>query len=268
MNETSQDAVLSTLTIALAACVFVVLERRRPFARGVRLFRRGFVTDVVWYTLVQSQVLGWALSAFLASLDRTLGETRHASVAHWPTVAQLAFFVVTHDLYIYGFHRLQHTVPLLWRTHEAHHSSEHVDWLAGSRSHPLEILVNQTVEFAPMVLLGASPRVVFAKVTLDAVWGMFIHANLDVRLGRLGVLVNGPVAHHWHHARAYEGIGHNFGTKLALWDHLFRTANAPEGKPASYGIDGDFPRTRGLRSEVLGLEYLAQIRAAFRRATH
>ena len=30
-----------------------------------------------------------------------------------------------------------------------------LDWLAGSRSHPFEILINQTIEYAPLVLLGA-----------------------------------------------------------------------------------------------------------------
>ena len=42
---------------------------------------------------------------------------------------QVLFFLVTHDFYIYWFHRWQHHNPVLWRTHEAHHSGKHVDWL-------------------------------------------------------------------------------------------------------------------------------------------
>jgi sterol desaturase/sphingolipid hydroxylase (fatty acid hydroxylase superfamily) len=260
--------VLSTATIVAAACAFIVLERRRPYAPAQALFRPGFVTDLFWYTLVQSQVLGLLIGGALAWLNERAGGAHATPVGAWPFAVQLGFFVLTHDLYIYGFHRLQHRVPLLWRTHEAHHSSEQVDWLAGSRSHPLEILVNQSIEFAPMVLLGASPGVVVAKVTLDAVWGMFIHANIDAPLGRLAWLINGPLAHHRHHARRYVGDGANFGTKLAVWDHLFGTACATAEKPASYGLDGDFPRTRSLLREGLGLEYFAQVRAAFRRVRH
>jgi len=79
-------------------------------------------------------------------------------LSDWPLAAQLGFFLVTHDLYIYLFHRLQHSSSLLWRIHEAHHSVREVDWLAGTRSHALEILINQTIEFLPMTLLGAAPE--------------------------------------------------------------------------------------------------------------
>ena len=79
-------------------------------------------------------------------------------MSRWPVWVQLLFFLVTHDLYIYLFHRLQHRVPLLWRVHEAHHATDDVDWISGARSHPLEILINQTIEFAPIVLLGGGAR--------------------------------------------------------------------------------------------------------------
>ncbi|MGH8566021.1 MAG: sterol desaturase family protein [Gammaproteobacteria bacterium] len=64
-----------------------------------------------------------------------------------------AFFVISHDLYIYWFHRLQHGNRWLWRLHEAHHSARHVDWIAGSRSHSFEVLINQSIEFGAMILL-------------------------------------------------------------------------------------------------------------------
>ncbi len=114
---------------------------------------------------------------------------------------QLAFFFVVHDFYIYWFHRLQHRSDLFWRTHEAHHSVDDVDWLSGTRSHALEIVINQSIEFLPIVLLGAAPEVALMKATLDAVWGMYIHSNLDVRAGWLQRVLNGPQMHRWHHAR-------------------------------------------------------------------
>ena len=91
---------------------------------------------------------------------------------------RLGIFLVMHDFYIYWFHRFQHNSKYFWRTHEAHHSTEDVDWLSGSRSHSLEILINQTVEFLPIVLL-ASPEVAVIKGCVDAVWGMYIHSQLE-----------------------------------------------------------------------------------------
>ncbi len=76
-------------------------------------------------------------------------------------------------------HRWQHSNKYLWRIHEAHHSPKKVDWLSGSRSHALEILINQTIEFLPIVLLGSPPEVIAYKGVMSAVWGMYIHSNLE-----------------------------------------------------------------------------------------
>jgi sterol desaturase/sphingolipid hydroxylase (fatty acid hydroxylase superfamily) len=199
---------------------------------------------------------------------------------------------VTHDFYIYCFHRLQHRVPVLWRLHEAHHSVENVDWLSGSRSHALEIVINQTIEFAPIILLGAPPEMVQIKGTIDAVWGMYIHANIDVRSGWLQYVINGPEAHRWHHSVEYTGYGFNYATKLAIWDWLFGTMHLPDAKPPAYGIAdvafpealprGDefvdqravgtswLPRSMGGAARLLAMEvknYVAQQLFAFRPLT-
>ncbi len=225
------------------ALLLWVLERRFPYDRQ-RFLREGFWTDLVGYTLVQSYGMGLLISALIRWMDQASGLSRLGLVSSWPVAGQVAFFVVTHDLYIYWFHRWQHASPVLWRLHEAHHSNTSIDWLAGLRSHALEILVNQTVEFAPMVLLGASPVVPLVKGMVSAVWGLWIHANVNVRTGRLQWVVNGPEAHRWHHATDPDAYNLNFATKLALWDRLFGTAFLPpRRKPAGYGLTGvAFPR--------------------------
>jgi sterol desaturase/sphingolipid hydroxylase (fatty acid hydroxylase superfamily) len=162
-------------------------------------------------------------------------------LASWPVWAQLLFFTITHDFYIYWMHRWQHSNRYLWRLHEAHHSPRTVDWLSGSRSHALEILINQTVEFTPIILLGASPEVIGYKGVVSAVWGMYIHSNLNVRSGRLQRYINGPEMHRWHHTTG-RGRNRNFATKLAVWDWLFGTAYLPEGERAQeYGLKTSFP---------------------------
>lgn len=235
--------------IIAAALCFIGLERRFPYQPGQKFFRRGFSLDLVWYTLVQSYVLGILISVLLQKVDRETGWSQRGVISGLPVWAQVLFFFVSHDLYIYLFHRLQHRWPPLWRLHEAHHSPHDVDWLSGARSHPLEILINQTIEFAPIVLLGAAPEVAAIKGTLDAVWGMYIHSNIDVRSGWLQKVFNGPEMHRWHHAPELAIPGKNFATKLALWDWLFGTAYLPAGKPRSYGLvaidDAPFPHDGG-----------------------
>ena len=234
-----------------------VLERLRPCDRQP-LLRQGFWTDLLGYTFVQSYVMALVIGQLIRWMDSLSGLSRLHLLGDWPIAGQVAFFVVTHDLYIYWFHRWQHRSPLLWRLHEAHHSNTSIDWVAGLRSHALEILINQTVEFAPMVLLGASPHLPLIKSVIGAVWGLWIHANVDVHTGRLQWLINGPEAHRWHHAVDRDAHNLNFATKLALWDRLFGTAWLPaDRKPSGYGLeDAGFPAG-----------YLRQQLFAFRRTS-
>jgi sterol desaturase/sphingolipid hydroxylase (fatty acid hydroxylase superfamily) len=233
--------VLAPILIVAAALLLVALERLRPYDRRQRFLRAGLVEDLVFYGLLQSYALGLLIATIIECLDRSTGLSRLHLVSGWPVWGQVLFFLVTHDLYIYLFHRLQHRVPWLWRVHEAHHATADVDWISGARSHPLEILINQTIEFAPIVLLGAAPEVALIKGVIGSAWGMYIHSNIDVRSGPLQYLINGPEMHRWHHAR--EIVDVNFATKLAIWDWLFGTAHRPPRKPRSYGLhDADFPR--------------------------
>ena len=228
-----------------AGIAFSILERRFPYSPGQHLLRPGFWNDLVLYGFVQSYVLGVVIGRLILYLDGRTGMSRLHLVSGWPVALQIAFFVVTHDLYIYLFHRLQHRTPWLWRLHEAHHSVKDVDWLSGVRSHSLEILINQTIEFAPIVLLGAAPSVAVIKGAIGAIWGMFIHSNLNVRLGRWQYVINGPEMHRWHHAIAPEAQGKNFSTKFAFWDWIFGTAFFPDpatSKAGAFGLnDREYP---------------------------
>ncbi len=235
--------IASPVFITLGACALVALERRFPYTPGQRILREGLFTDLFWYTLAQSYLLGLVIAWITRRLDEAAGLSRLHLVSGWPLALQLLLFFVEHDLYIYWFHRWQHHNRWLWRIHEAHHSVKDVDWLAGARSNALEILVNQTIEFAPMILLGASPAVPLIKGTIDAIWGMYIHSNVDVHSGGLQRLVNGPEMHRWHHAIEIRKGGINFGTKLAIWDWLFGTGVLPARKPKGFGLaDERYPR--------------------------
>ena len=244
-------ALLSPLIITLWAWAVIALEHIFPYDKGQKLFRKGWFTDFFWYTIVQSYVLSLVINAFILWADEQVGRPRW--VSDWPLWQQAILFLLVHDFYIYWFHRAQHKFPILWRTHEAHHSVKDVDWLAGSRSHPIEIMINQTIEFMPIILL-ASPEMALIKGTIDAVWGMWIHCNINVRSGPLQYVINGPEMHRWHHSVEYVGDGMNYGTKFAFWDYLFGTAYRPDKKPPGYGLSEPFPDG-----------YFQQIAYAFRR---
>lgn len=235
--------VITTAILLSWVAVVILLERHFPYRKGLPFFRDGFWTDLILYTFVQSYALKIIIFDYIIlPLDHHFEFSKLHFVTGWPVWVQVSFFVITHDFYIYWFHRLQHHSPVLWRTHEAHHSGKQVDWLAGSRSHAVEILINQTIEFAPIILLGADPVVVPIKALIDAVWGIYIHANINVKSGRLQYFFNGPEMHLWHHADHQEVFHANFSTKFAFWDWLFGTAYLPGHKPRKWGLYYEFPK--------------------------
>jgi sterol desaturase/sphingolipid hydroxylase (fatty acid hydroxylase superfamily) len=248
----TEEKVVTVTSIILFSWIFIIIiwERLSPYRKGLPFFREGFWVDLIWYTLIQSFFLQIVIFHYIIDpfrfhfhLDGGVKFFRDL-----PLYAQILFFVFTHDLYIYLFHRFQHANKFFWRTHEAHHSGKHVDFLAGSRSHALEIIINQTIEFAPIfILCGPEAKfVVPIKAMLDAVFGLFIHANIDIKLGKLKYFFNSPELHQWHHANYQEVFHANFATKFSVWDHLFSTVYDPGHKPGNnpenWGLYYDFPK--------------------------
>ncbi len=254
LSGLSSAEVISTSLIILAAIVFVILERIFPYTKGQKIFREGFFDDFAMYTIAQNYILSILIfSVIINFIDNSTGLSRYRLFENVPIWAQLIFFVVTHDLYIYWMHRWMHKNKWLWRIHEAHHSPKKVDWLSGSRSHPLEILLNQTIEFAPIILLGSPAEVIAYKGLISAIWGMYIHSNIEIKSGWLQKIINGPEMHRWHHSTG-KGRNRNFATKFAFWDWMFGTAFLPDTKPDEYGLKTYFPA-----------HYFSQTLFAFRR---
>lgn len=232
---------ISYVIIAGTAILFIFLERIFPYNKGQRVFREGFFNDFALYTVAQSYILGIFIFTFIInSIDSATGFSRLQIFSNVSIWLQLVFFTITHDFYIYWMHRWQHKNKFLWRIHEAHHSPKKVDWLSGSRSHSVEILINQTVEFLPIVLLGSPPEVAAYKGVISAVWGMYIHSNLNLKTGILQRVINGPEMHRIHHTTG-KGRNRNFATKFAIWDWIFGSAYLPEEKAEEYGLKTFFP---------------------------
>ncbi|MGF7072422.1 sterol desaturase family protein [Mucilaginibacter sp. 3215] len=246
----SPEKLTTIITSIILFCwigFIIAWERMSPYRKGLKFFREGFWIDLVWYTLIQSYFLKIIIFDYIITPLKAQFDLSHFQfVSSWPVALQVLFFLFTHDLYIYLFHRFQHSNKFFWRIHEAHHSGKEVDFLAGSRSHIMEIIINQTIEFAPIILLGADPIVIPIKAMLDAMFGMFIHGNIKVNMGKLKYIINSPQLHLWHHANYQEVFHANFSTKFSFWDYLFGTAydpgHTPGNKPENWGLYYDYPK--------------------------
>jgi sterol desaturase/sphingolipid hydroxylase (fatty acid hydroxylase superfamily) len=224
--------------------VFVFIEKLFPLRREQPVFRPEWQTDFQHFA-VNHLLVGFMLLATNLLVHRGFGWAANEGVRGWVQGLHfgvaLFLIVLVADLVQYVVHRAYHQVPALWRLHAVHHSVEHMDWLAGSRLHLLEVLVTRTLVLAAIFVLGFSKAVIDAYIVIIGFQAVFNHANVNVRLGPLRWLIVTPNFHHWHHAQDSEAIDRNYAAHFAFIDHLFGTA-VQSGRewPARYGVVGDF----------------------------
>ncbi len=176
---------------------------------------------------------GWATNATVQELVRSLPV--------WGQAVLLLFFA---DLVQYWVHRSFHEVPFLWRFHAVHHSTEHMDWLAGSRTHLVQVLADRTLVMVPLYLLGPDVAALNVYVVIAGFQAVFVHANVGVDFGWLERVVVTPRFHHWHHSSERPAIDTNYSVHLPIFDRVFRTWHLPDGHrwPAHYGTVTPIPR--------------------------
>lgn len=231
------------LNLLLLAVIFVPLERLFPLRPDQEVFRPGWSTDTlhffVSHLLVQLTTLLTVMPA--TTLVAAAGTSRlHELVQAQPLVLQFFEVMIVADLGEYAIHRLFHTVPFLWRFHAIHHSSIHLDWIAGSRLHLVDVVITRGFTLIPIVLLGFAQPAVYAYVVFVSFHAVFIHANVRFRGGWLERVLVMPRFHHWHHSAAPEAIDKNFAVHMPWIDRLFGTYHMPDDKwPDDYGIAGD-----------------------------
>ena len=226
------------LELMVLGLIFIPIEAIFPLHKQL-LFREGWQTDLKHFFVSHAgvQLMSFAalipvqvLLAWAVQLDF---QKVVSSQPLWLQFVELVFVV---DFATYWIHRAFHVVPWLWNFHAIHHSSEKMDWLAGSRIHIIDAIVTRSFAFVPVFVLGFSASALYAYLAFVSFHAVFIHANVRWRFPYLRWVISTPEYHHWHHTSDKEGIDKNFAQFLPLWDWLFRTAHLTDHWPKNYGM--------------------------------
>lgn len=139
----------------------------------------------------------------------------------WPW--RLVPAVLLLDLWLYGWHRLNHRVPALWRFHRMHHSDRDMDVTTATRFHLGEHLGAATLRLGLIPLFGVTAAEILIFETLVVANTMFHHANVSLGpLDRpLRWLIVTPYMHKVHHSRLRRETDSNYSTLFSFWDRLF-----------------------------------------------
>jgi sterol desaturase/sphingolipid hydroxylase (fatty acid hydroxylase superfamily) len=144
---------------------------------------------------------------------------------------------------MYAYHRLMHSVPLLWRlTHQIHHSPQRVDMSGSVLFHPVEMVLQVLMQlFVTLLLLGLDPLAAALTGYLAAFYGMFQHWNVRTPQW-LGYLIQRPEAHCEHHRKDVHA--YNYGD-LPVWDLLLGTFRNPATFEGECGFEAPADRQVG-----------------------
>jgi sterol desaturase/sphingolipid hydroxylase (fatty acid hydroxylase superfamily) len=157
----------------------------------------------------------------------------------WPVGAATA--VLLFDLTKYGVHWLFHSIPVLWRIHQVHHSDPDFDVSTAARFHPIEALMTQGALIGTVLIFGLPAMGVLVAELLGNFSTFFEHANaslpawLERPLRR--VLVT-PDMHRIHHSDEIREQSRNFGQVFPWWDYLFGTYLAEPARGAEMLVTG------------------------------
>jgi len=220
------------ISLLFLIIVFVPMEKVFPAKENQKLFRPNWLLDLAFflgqYLLWSSLVLG-VLSYFDTILSGIVPDTIQTYIQSQPYYLQAIAVLVLSDFIIYWGHRLQHSVGFLWRFHKVHHSTEHLDWLAAHREHPIDSIYTIGLINLPAFILGFPLETLAGVIAFRGIWAIYIHSNVRLPIGPVKMLIGAPELHHWHHA--LDRKAGNYANISPLMDILFGTYTCPDKEP-------------------------------------
>jgi sterol desaturase/sphingolipid hydroxylase (fatty acid hydroxylase superfamily) len=147
---------------------------------------------------------------------------------YWPAV------LIALDFFYYWNHRFVHRVNIGWAAHQAHHSSEYMNFGTALRQkwNPWFELVF----WVPLPLLGFAPWTLYVAFGFNLIYQFFVHTELVDKLWRpIEWVFNTPSHHRVHHGSDPEYLDKNYAGILIVWDRMFGSFVAERQRP-KYGL--------------------------------
>jgi sterol desaturase/sphingolipid hydroxylase (fatty acid hydroxylase superfamily) len=235
------------LDLLLMTIIFIPLELFFPKNKEQTKFHAEWRTDLVYFIISHLfiQIFGIISQKPAILFFGWIGLDKvHLWIQQLPFLIALVLTFVVTDLFQYWAHRIFHNHVYLWRFHSVHHSTQHMDWLAGSRTHFVDIFFTRAMAFVPLYVLGFPPAVFNIFIVFIAIHAVLIHSNTRIKFGFIKYIFATPQYHHWHHCEDPKYYGKNFATVFPFIDMIFGTYYLPGNVwPEGTGVhESQFPK--------------------------
>lgn len=227
-------------------------------------FRKGGLKTILsnWkvnlsYGVLNTFIIGILCGGCVVTLAVERVESGRSLIAGYggPLVIQILLSVLILDGVAYIWHRLNHTIPFLWRFHATHHSDNLIDSSSAIRFHPGEVLISLVLRFAVVWLLGI-PLVglfIFELIFLTSNFVEHSYVRLPAHWERrLQWLLVTPALHRWHHSVNWREANSNYGTIFSFWDRIFKSLQSvTEIHQFKTGLPGHETKAFGLLKSLM-----------------
>ena len=179
----------------------------------------------------------------------------------WPFLAVFALFLVFDDMTQYWWHRLSHSVPLLYNLHRPHHEAAYMSIRIVYRNNLFYYLFMPGIWLSGVLIWlgGGWVYAAYLVIKMTVIYGAHSDIRWDAPLYRVAWLsplmwvvertISTPATHAAHHGKhAGDGVTNykgNYGNLLFFWDILFGTAKITRRYPESFGTENLPPTSAG-----------------------
>ena len=171
-------------------------------------------------------------------------EVHHVGLLNWLPVTGFSrglLAILLLDAWTYLWHRMNHTVPVLWRFHRLHHADREMNVTTANRFHFGEIVLSSILRLPILALLGVNIEELAIYDTMLFAAVQFQHANIGLPewLDRtLRYFLVTPHLHKVHHSVVRTEADSNFSSMFSWWDRLFRTYRLSRDlRKIKFGVD-------------------------------
>jgi sterol desaturase/sphingolipid hydroxylase (fatty acid hydroxylase superfamily) len=232
----------------LSSAVLVFLFHRKIVFKKIPLWTSSYAVDLCWLVVNQLLLKIWIIPFFAMQVSAALlinsglseffgaGNFFKLTVPIFTILFAFVLFIID-DLGKFIVHFSFHRIPFLWPFHAVHHSATTLTPFTLYRIHPIEFMINSVRSFCVgavisgiFVYLFANNISVFTIVGVNLFLFVFNLAGSNLRhspfylgFGGWEKLFISPAQHQIHHSVEIKHFDKNFGSTLAIWDHLFNS---------------------------------------------
>lgn len=241
-----------------------LLNRFKKISLGRCFFQDGKKTADVWYlfltllteqipliTIIATMGLSRSSTVLSSTLKNLYTNLFGTSISQASSILMFVILILLKDFVSYLKHYFEHKIPIIWDTHECHHSATEMTLLNNFRETPLQNVYTAPLILPMNVLVGlyidhyltngnATPLILFIIWTVYEQWQAYAgHCNFAIIFPKpISYLFMSPGLHLIHHSTNPKHFDKNFGTSLPYWDRLFGTYLSEENlnEVSGFGI--------------------------------